>query len=67
MMPDKFAYLTSWFLRYKLLEGKKANNYYLKDYMAISRDDTVAVIQDNHLNWVRELKEKNFDFPEESA
>lgn len=66
MFPEQFEYLSSWFLRYKVYEGKKVNNYYMRDYMDISTQQVCKIIADTHDHWISELKNKEFKFPEES-
>lgn len=50
-------------MRYKILEGKAANNYYFGDYMNISREQVRATIDIMHQHWVTEIKEKGFVYP----
>lgn len=63
LFPDKFDYLSTWFLRYKIPEGKVAKNYYLGDYMDLTRDQVVDTIMTMHHHWTVELKEKGYHFP----
>ena len=63
LFPEKFEYLSTWFLRYKVLEGKATKNYYFGDYMNFSRNQVVETIMDMHHHWTAELKEKGFAFP----
>ena len=65
MFPDKFEYLSSWFLRYKTYEGKTVNNYYMRDYMNISKRQVIDTIEETHQHWISELKNKNFEFPQD--
>ena len=64
MFPDKFQYLCEWFIRYKILEGKKIPNFYMKNYMEIDRDQVVRIVEMTHQYWIEELKQKGFKFPQ---
>ena len=50
--PHRLAYIINWFIRYKILEGKKANSY-AKDGLKISAAEALALVEKHHLLYLQ--------------